>query len=66
MRSRLEWFKLFLDPNVLREGRLSSNARLPELPVGKEPIDVIVDFLTCLWRYAKEKVRRSSSERFAS
>lgn len=26
---KLEWFKLFLDPAVLREGRMSSTARLP-------------------------------------
>lgn len=56
MADRLEWFKLFLDPNVLRDGRSSSTARLPDLPVGKEPMDIIVDFLTCLWKYAKEKI----------
>lgn len=53
---RCEWFKLFLDPAVMREGRVSSTARLPDLPVGKEPIDVIVDYLSCLWRYAKERI----------
>ncbi|KAK4702662.1 hypothetical protein P7C70_g3563, partial [Phenoliferia sp. Uapishka_3] len=53
---KLEWFKLFLDPSVLRDGRSASSARLPELPYGKEPVDVIVDFLTCLWRYAKEQI----------
>lgn len=53
---RMEWFKLFLDPNVLRDGRASSSARLPDLPFGKQPIDVVVDFLTHLWRYAKRKI----------
>ena len=52
----MEWFKLFLDPNVLRDGRMSSTARLPDLPYGKEPIDIIVDYLTCLWTYAKERI----------
>lgn len=27
-----------------------------DLPFGKEPIDIIVDYLTCLWRYAKERI----------
>lgn len=53
---RVEWFKLFLDPAVLREGRLASSARLPDLPPGKEPIDVITDYLSCLWLYAKERI----------
>ena len=53
---KLEWFKLFLDPNVLRDGRLGATARLPDLPYGKEPIDVISDFLSCLWNYAKARI----------
>ncbi|GAA5951231.1 hypothetical protein JCM10213_003614 [Rhodosporidiobolus nylandii] len=53
---KIEWFKLFLDPTVLRDGRLASNARLPDLPYGKEPIDVVTDFLSCLWKYAKERI----------
>lgn len=53
---RIEWFKLFLDPQVLREGRLATSARLPELPHGKQPIDVVTDFLSCLWKYAKERI----------
>ncbi|KAI5477442.1 protein of heat shock protein Hsp70 family [Pseudohyphozyma bogoriensis] len=48
--------RLFLSPDVLRDGRGTSSARLPELPYGKEPIDVIVDFLTCLWTYAKTTI----------
>ncbi|GAA5866072.1 hypothetical protein JCM3774_000016 [Rhodotorula dairenensis] len=53
---KVEWFKLFLDPAVLREGRLAASARLPELPPGKEPIDVVTDYLSCLWQYAKERI----------
>jgi hypothetical protein len=53
---KCEWFKMFLTPEVLRDGPGRSTARLPQLPYGKEPFDVIVDFLTCLWRYAKERI----------
>ncbi|TKA51123.1 hypothetical protein B0A53_05941 [Rhodotorula sp. CCFEE 5036] len=53
---KVEWFKLFLDPAVLREGRLATSARLPDLPPGKEPIDVVTDYLSCLWQYAKERI----------
>ncbi|BGP27361.1 hypothetical protein Rt10032_c22g6599 [Rhodotorula toruloides] len=53
---KVEWFKLFLDPQVLREGRLATSVRLPELPRRKQPIDVITDFLSCLWKYAKERI----------
>lgn len=56
MTDRVEWFKLFLDPAVLREGRLATSARLPELPPGKEPVDVVTDYLSCLWQYAKERI----------
>ncbi|KAK4049950.1 hypothetical protein OIV83_003774 [Microbotryomycetes sp. JL201] len=53
---RAEWFKLYLDPVVLREGRFATSARLPELPAGKEPFDIVVDYLTCLWTYAKARI----------
>ncbi|BGP57949.1 hypothetical protein JCM8202v2_005603 [Rhodotorula sphaerocarpa] len=53
---KVEWFKLFLDPMVLREGRYATSARLPALPPGKEPIDVVTDYLSCLWQYAKERI----------
>ena len=55
-RCRVEWFKLFLDPLVLRDGQLAASARLPQLPAGKQPIDCITDYLSCLWRYAKERI----------
>lgn len=51
---RCEWFKLFLSPEALRDR--TRDPRLPALPIGKEPIDVIVDFLRCLWTYAKSKI----------
>ncbi|GAA5841891.1 hypothetical protein JCM3766R1_002529 [Sporobolomyces carnicolor] len=53
---KVEWFKLFLDPLVLRDGQAAASSRLPQLPYGKEPIDCITDYLSCLWRYAKERI----------
>lgn len=41
---------------VLREGRYATSARLPALPPGKEPIDVVTEYLSCLWQYAKERI----------
>ncbi|KAG7087569.1 hypothetical protein E1B28_013524 [Marasmius oreades] len=52
---RCEWFKLFLEPNALRE-ESAIDPRLPPLPPGKKPIDVIVDFLSHLWEYAKVQI----------
>ncbi|KAH8919099.1 actin-like ATPase domain-containing protein [Atractiella rhizophila] len=52
---RCEWFKLFLEPSALRDGEMVDK-RLPALPPGKEPIDVIVDYLTCLWEYARTRI----------
>ncbi|KAH7909310.1 actin-like ATPase domain-containing protein [Hygrophoropsis aurantiaca] len=54
---RCEWFKLFLEPRALRdEGTI--DPRLPQLPPGKSALDLIVDFLSCLWEYAKEQITR--------
>ncbi|GAA5939835.1 hypothetical protein JCM1841_000649 [Sporobolomyces salmonicolor] len=53
---KIEWFKLFLDRLVLRDGRLAASARLPDLPFGKQPTDVVTDYLNCLWKYAKERI----------
>ncbi|KAF5375362.1 hypothetical protein D9615_008000 [Tricholomella constricta] len=52
-----EWFKLFLEPHALRD-ESAVDPRLPQLPFGKRAIDLIVDFLTCLWEYAKEQITR--------
>uniref|UniRef100_A0A0W0G1N0 Actin-like ATPase domain-containing protein n=1 Tax=Moniliophthora roreri TaxID=221103 RepID=A0A0W0G1N0_MONRR len=52
---RCEWFKLFLEPHALRE-ESAIDPRLPRLPPGKKPIDLIIDFLSCLWEYAKEQI----------
>ncbi|KAG8787696.1 hypothetical protein FRC15_008371 [Serendipita sp. 397] len=54
---KCEWFKLFLEPKVLRN-ESDIDPRLPRLPPGKRPIDVIVDFLSSLWEYAKEQITR--------
>lgn len=51
---RCEWFKLFLSPESLRSGQ--PDPRLPPLPVGKNVVDVISDFLRCIWRYAKRQI----------
>ncbi|GAA5915261.1 hypothetical protein JCM6882_003386 [Rhodosporidiobolus microsporus] len=53
---KVEFFKLYLDPAVLRDGRLASSSPLPDLPCGKEPVDVVTDFLSCVWKYAKERI----------
>ncbi|KAH8114842.1 actin-like ATPase domain-containing protein [Phellopilus nigrolimitatus] len=55
--ARCEWFKLFLEPRALREGHV--DPRLPSLPPGKKAIDLIVDFLSCMWEYAKEEITRA-------
>lgn len=54
---KCEWFKLFLEPKALRDDG-SVDPRLPKIPPGKKPIDLIVDFLTALWEYAKEQITR--------
>lgn len=75
--TRCEWFKLFLEPQALRD-ESSIDPRLPALPVGlllalymetdflnshllqpgKRPIDLIIDFLSHLWEYAKDQITR--------
>ncbi|KAJ4481021.1 hypothetical protein J3R30DRAFT_3287382 [Lentinula aciculospora] len=54
---RCEWFKLFLEPRALRDDS-AIDPRLPQLPPGKHAFDLIVDFLSCLWEYAKEQITR--------
>ncbi|THH06853.1 hypothetical protein EW145_g3802 [Phellinidium pouzarii] len=54
---RCEWFKLFLEPRALRDGHV--DPRLPSLPPGKKAIDLIIDFLSCMWEYAKEEITRA-------
>ncbi|KAJ3921005.1 hypothetical protein F5877DRAFT_36885 [Lentinula edodes] len=54
---RCEWFKLFLEPRALRDDS-AIDPRLPQLPPGKRAFDLIVDFLSCLWEYAKEQITR--------
>ncbi|KAF9511529.1 hypothetical protein BS47DRAFT_1346698 [Hydnum rufescens UP504] len=55
--TRCEWFKLFLDPTALRDGG-AVDLPLPKLPPGKQAIDLITDFLGCLWDYAKGQITR--------
>jgi hypothetical protein len=54
---RCEWFKLFLEPHALRDSH-AVDPRLPALPPNKRAIDLIIDFLSCLWEYAKEQITR--------
>ena len=51
---KCEWFKLLLSPESLRSGVV--DPRLPPLPLGKTPVDVISDYLRCLWAYGKGKI----------
>ncbi|GJN93743.1 hypothetical protein Rhopal_006800-T1 [Rhodotorula paludigena] len=51
---KCEWFKLLLSPESLRSG--VPDPWLPPLPVGKNVVDVIADFLRCIWRYAKRMI----------
>ncbi|KAF9511540.1 hypothetical protein BS47DRAFT_1298826 [Hydnum rufescens UP504] len=55
--TRCEWFKLFLDPMALRDDE-AVDPRLPKLPPGKQAVDLIIDFLACIWEYAKEQITR--------
>ncbi|KAF8154010.1 hypothetical protein B0H34DRAFT_74131 [Crassisporium funariophilum] len=55
--TRCEWFKLFLEPHALRD-ESSIDPRLPAIPPGKRAIDLIIDFLSCLWEYAKDQITR--------
>ncbi|KAJ3557489.1 hypothetical protein NM688_g1454 [Phlebia brevispora] len=55
--TKCEWFKLFLEPSALRDEN-AVDPRLPSLPPGKNAIDVIVDFLACLWDYAQQQITR--------
>ncbi|EKM76218.1 hypothetical protein AGABI1DRAFT_45220 [Agaricus bisporus var. burnettii JB137-S8] len=54
---KCEWFKLFLEPKALRDDA-AIDPRLPLLPPGKRAVDLIVDFLSCLWEHAKEQITR--------
>ncbi|GJJ14004.1 hypothetical protein Clacol_008261 [Clathrus columnatus] len=54
---RCEWFKLFLEPKALRD-ESAIDPRLPRIPPGKRPVDLIIDFLSSLWEYAKEQITR--------
>ncbi|EIW56662.1 actin-like ATPase domain-containing protein [Trametes versicolor FP-101664 SS1] len=54
---KCEWFKLFLEPHALRD-ETNVDPRLPALPPGKRAIDLIIDFLSCLWDYAKQQITR--------
>lgn len=46
--------RLFLSPESLRSG--TPDPRLPPLPHGKQAVDVIADFLNCLWVYARGRI----------
>ncbi|KAL9710549.1 hypothetical protein Ac2012v2_006084 [Leucoagaricus gongylophorus] len=54
---KCEWFKLFLEPRALRD-ESAIDPRLPFLPPGKHAMDLIIDFLSCLWEHAKEQITR--------
>lgn len=70
----LHRFKLFLEPRALRDGAIDPRLpSLPVCKIyhnpsvtlttifnqpGKKAIDLIVDFLSCMWEYAKEQITR--------
>ncbi|KAI0282749.1 hypothetical protein BGY98DRAFT_953377 [Russula aff. rugulosa BPL654] len=54
---KCEWFKLFLEPHALRDQSMV-DPRLPPIPPGKKPLHLIIDFLCCMWEYAKEQITR--------
>ncbi|KAG8908847.1 hypothetical protein FRB99_003086 [Tulasnella sp. 403] len=56
---RCEWFKLFLEPRALRDPT-TIDPRLPQLPPNKTAMDLIVDYLSCLYEYAKEQITRET------
>ncbi|KAG8997245.1 hypothetical protein FRB90_012533, partial [Tulasnella sp. 427] len=56
---RCEWFKLFLEPRALRDPT-TIDPRLPSLPPGKTAMDLIVDYLSCLYEYAREQITRET------
>ncbi|GAA5899544.1 hypothetical protein JCM6882_001146 [Rhodosporidiobolus microsporus] len=51
---KCKWFKLLLSPESLRSG--VPDPWLPPLPVGKNVVNVISDFLRCVWRYARRMI----------
>ncbi|TFK69770.1 actin-like ATPase domain-containing protein [Pluteus cervinus] len=55
--TRCEWFKLFLEPHALRD-QSAVDPRLPQLPPGKQALNLITEFLSCLWEYAKDQITR--------
>lgn len=54
---KCEWFKLYLEPQTLRDAD-AVDPRLPALPPGKTAYDLVVDYLSCIWSYAKEQITR--------
>jgi len=54
---KCEWFKLFLEPHALRDDG-AIDPRLPALPPGKSALNLIIDFLSNLWNYAKQQITR--------
>ncbi|KAF8150922.1 actin-like ATPase domain-containing protein [Crassisporium funariophilum] len=53
---RCQWFKAFLDPSIVRGE--STDPHLPKLPPGKTGIDLVTDYLGCLWAYAQDEIRK--------
>ncbi|KAF8150916.1 actin-like ATPase domain-containing protein [Crassisporium funariophilum] len=53
---RCQWFKAFLDPSIVRGE--STDPHLPKLPPGKTGIDLVTDYLGCLWAHAQGEIRK--------
>ena len=58
-----EWFKLHLEPSALRavDRGQPPDPRLPALPPNKKPIDLVVDYLSCLWEYSRSQITQDTS-----
>ncbi|KAF6759108.1 hypothetical protein DFP72DRAFT_1064071 [Ephemerocybe angulata] len=57
--TKCERFKLFLEPRLLGD-ESASDPDLPTLPPGKMPIDLIIDYLGCIYEYSKEQITREN------
>ncbi|KAF6747910.1 actin-like ATPase domain-containing protein [Ephemerocybe angulata] len=57
---KCEHFKLFLEPRLLSDESAASVPHLPTLPPGKMAIDLIIDYLGCIYEYSKEQITREN------
>ncbi|KDQ52423.1 hypothetical protein JAAARDRAFT_483334 [Jaapia argillacea MUCL 33604] len=56
--TRVEWFKLHLSPQTLRLS-LADSERIQPLPQNKTVVDVLADFVSYLYRCARDHIQRT-------